>query len=286
MVTRHEVSEEPIKRFWTDYPMIFYGMDPDSDAPEKIFQFMEESMRDSGRLFQDRGKPLLSRYIDYERLKGKEILEIGFGTGWLLNELILSGAIVHGIDLSQSHYELCKYRFRDQDIDVRVGSAEDLPFDDNAFDFVAAWGVMHHTSNDKRFIDEVYRVMRPGGQCFLMVYRKGGIKYYWTKLFRLGVLKGQLARHRFDIESFMNSVTDVHYDESPGPPISRHYMRADLQRLFRRFSAINLQISGSWRELDNFPAGRLPLTNWLCNDAAREWLIHKVGGFWLVNLTK
>ena len=280
------VSEQTIQKFWSDYPMIFYGMDVETASPEQIFEFMERSMRDSGRLLQEPGAPLLSRYIDYEELKSRKALEIGYGTGWLLNELLKAGAQVQGIDLSRSHYELCSYRFRHSDIDIRVGSAEELPYSDDTFDFVCAWGVVHHAANDQRCYDEIRRVLRPGGRAFLMLYRKGGVKYYWTKLFKLGLLRGGLIKHRFSVELFVNSVTDVHYDGSPGAPISRHYTRGDLRRLFRRFSATELQITGSWRELDNFPFGRFPLSNWILGDAEKSWLVHRLGGYWLVDLVK
>ncbi len=280
------VSEKRVQEFWTDYPMIFFGKDAESSRPEDIYAFMEQSMRDKGRHFQDPGAPLLSRYLDYPSFKGKPMLEIGYGTGWLLNEFVEAGAKVHGIDLSKSHYELCRHRFRIADVDIRIASAENIPFGDESFDLVVAWGVLHHASDDQRCYDEVYRVLKPGGRCLMMLYRKGGIQYVLHKLIKKGVLRGGLIKHGFDVEKFINSVTDVHFDGSPGAPISRHYSRDGLIRRFRRFSKIELEITGSWGELSHIPAGRLPISDWMLSDAARERLLKRFGGFWIVNLAR
>jgi ubiquinone/menaquinone biosynthesis C-methylase UbiE len=281
-----KVPENVIQDFWTDYPMIFYGKDTKNSTPEEIFDFMEQVMRDKGRHLQNEGEPLLSKYIDYSEFSGKKVLEIGFGTGWLANEFLKVGAELHGIDLSHSHLELSKYRFRDQNVDLQIASAEAIPFADETFDMVASWGVLHHASDDQRCYDEVYRVLKKGGRCFLMLYRKGGVKYYYQKIFKHGILRGGLIKHRFNFEQFIHSVTDVHYDGSPGAPISRHYVRRDLEKSFEKYSEVNLGITGSWGELDGIPAGRFPLLNWILPFSVKRWLLSIEGGYWIVDLKK
>lgn len=263
-----------------------YGFDPTEASPEEIFSHVERIMRDKGRLFQEQGKPLLSRFIDYPGLKGKTVLDIGYGVGWLVNEFVKAGAEVHGIDLSLSHHAYASYRFRDvPNAHLQVASAEDIPFPDETFDLVSAYGVIHHAANDQKCFDEIWRVLRPDGRAFLMLYRRGGPKYRWQKMFRLGLLKGGLFRHGFDIQKFIYSVTDAYQEDSPGAPISRHYTRKEIRQTLERFSKVELVISGNEGEWKNLPFERLPLSNLLGERVLRR-LVGISGAYWMVQLTK
>ena len=281
-------KEKEIQAFWTKYPMIHpgYGFEPQKATPEEVFAHVERLMRDKGGLFQSEGAPLLSRFIDYPSLQGKKALDIGYGVGWLVNELAKAGADTYGIDLSESHHAFSSHRFEGMpNVHLQVASAEDIPFPDETFDFVSAYGVLHHAEHDQRCYDEVWRVLKPGGSVYFMLYRKGGPKYWWRKLFFKGILKLGLVKHNFNVAEFINSVTDVHYDDSPGAPISRHYTRADLRRLFSKFSEMKAVISGNRGEWDNLPHARLPLSNVL-SPRMRDKLVETSGAYWMVMLKK
>jgi len=281
-------EEKGIQRFWTERPMIHpgYGFDVESATPEEIFAHVERLFRDKGHLFQKAGEPLLSRFIDYPSLKGKRVLEIGYGSGWLLNEFVKAGANVYGIELSESVYRLSVYRFRNQpNVQLQVASAENMPFPDGYLDFVAAYGVIHHAADDQNCFDEVYRVLKPTGKAFFMLYRRGGPKYWWRKIFRKGILGGGLIRHGFNLEKFIYSVTDAYQEDSPGAPISRHYRRGELLAKLKKFSRIKLQVSGNAGEWRNLPFGRLPLSN-LLGDRILWRLVEVSGAYWMVNVEK
>jgi ubiquinone/menaquinone biosynthesis C-methylase UbiE len=228
----------------------------------------------------------LAGLLDYPALKGKRVLEIGFGTGWLMRELIRSGAEVHGIDLSRTHEGLCRYRFRNENVTLQVASAENIPYPDNTFDLVAAWGVLHHASDDARCYAEVRRVLKPGGRTFLMLYRRQGVKYYYQNIFRKGVLGGGLFKTGFKMDEFVRSVTDKYSDDSPGAPISRFYTEPELRRLFSAYAHLGLRITGSRAEFSEIPLSHLPLSDWLLSDAQRARLLQKHGGFWIVDAVK
>lgn len=288
-MTRVRPSEAQIQAFWTERPMIApaYGFDRERASPEEIFAHVERVFRDKGTLMQSEGAPLLSNFIDYASLKGARALEIGYGVGWLIEELARAGAEVEGIDLSEAHYALTSHRFRDNPrVHVQVASAEHIPFADETFDFVSAYGVIHHAADDRKCYDEIHRVLKPGGRSFLMLYRRGGPKYWWRKIFVKGVWRGGLRRHGYDVEKFLCSVTDAYEDDSPGAPISRHYSRRDLGRLLSRFSARRIRVCGNRNEWASLPASRLPLTTWFLPRAVREWLVRRSGAYWMVNLTK
>lgn len=286
MAKIENVSEASVQEFWTEHPMILPGLDLDSATPEQIFEFTEKNIRSKVPQLQNSDEPPLARYLDYEAYRGKSVLEIGFGVGWLINEFVKCGAEVHGIDLSKSHFELSSYRFRDRIVDLRVASAESIPFDDNSLDLVVAYGVLHHARDDELCYSEVHRVLKPNGRAFLMVYRKGGAKYYLQKLWKKGILRGGLFKHGFDTTKFFNSVTDAYSDDSPGAPISRYYTPTDLKYLFRKFSKMKYEITGTWDELSALPASKLPVSDWLLTRKLRYKLLERFGGFFIINLIK
>ncbi len=46
---------------------------------------------------------------------------------------------------------------------IRSGSVESIPYDDNSFDYVISNGVIHQTPGTERAVEEFYRVLKPGG---------------------------------------------------------------------------------------------------------------------------
>jgi len=279
-----EVNEGQVQDFWTRFPMVYTN--PETHSPERVFEDMERKLRDAYWYAQAADEPLLARYIDYASIKGRSTLEIGFGTGWLLNEMVRAGADVHGIDLSKTHFGLCSERFRDKNVTLQVASAEKIPYPDETFDFVAAWGVIHHASDDARCYAEVHRVLKKGGRAFLMVYRRGGVRYNYQFLFKRGVLRGGLIRHGFSVEAFIRSVTDKYTSDSPGAPISRHYTDPELRGLLSAFSRVDLQIAGSRSELSEIPFRYVPLSDWVLSDDRRAELLRRLGAFWIVDAVK
>ena len=265
--------------------MIYPGIDHESATPQEILTFMNETVREKTPWGHPNGV-MYGSWIDYSAYTGKRVLEIGYGIGKIVNEFVRVGAKVHGVDLSELHHKLSTQLFSHEDVDLRLASAESLPYEDDYFDFVVSWGVLHHAGDDQQCYNEVHRVLKPGGKCFLMLYRKGGAKYHYQKLFKKGLLRGGLFESGFNIEKFLNSVTDAYSEDSPGAPISRHYTRADLDRLLAAFPHRDYQITGTLAEVSQIPAGRLPLSDWILSDHAKEHLLRHFGAFWLVNLTK
>ena len=214
------------------------------------------------------------------------MLDIGFGVGWLTNEFQKKAKNVYGIELSKTSLNLSKYRFRKcKNVFLKLGSAEKMPFKKNFFDFVASYGVLHHAENDEVCFDEIYRVLKPGGKCFLMLYRKGGPKYWWSKIFRQGILKGGLYKHNFSIERFIHSVTDTHGLKTKNAPLSRHYTKKQLKKKFKNFNEKKFIVTGNADEWKKKPFERLPLTNLLGNKIL-HWLVGISGAYWFIQLKK
>jgi ubiquinone/menaquinone biosynthesis C-methylase UbiE len=101
------------------------------------------------------------------------VLEVGFGPGVIIQrlaELAAAGGIA-GVDQSREMVEQARARnataIRDGRVDLRHGSVENLPFDDDSFDKALAINSMQVWSQAMAGLREVRRVMKSGGRIAL-----------------------------------------------------------------------------------------------------------------------
>ena len=93
------------------------------------------------------------------------ILDVGCGTG--ANLLMLSKyGDAEGVDVSEDALAFCRERGLEN---VKLGAAEQLPYDDDTFDLVTALDVVEHLDDDLAGLREMRRVLRPGGRVLLFV---------------------------------------------------------------------------------------------------------------------
>lgn len=89
----------------------------------------------------------------------RSVLEVGCGTGLILERIKEYAASAQGVDLSERMLEHARAR----GLDVEVGSATDLPFADESFDVTCSFKVLAHVPDIQRALSEMARVTRPGG---------------------------------------------------------------------------------------------------------------------------
>ncbi len=107
---------------------------------------------------------LLETY--YPRTGQLQILDIGCGTGAMLDELKPFGDVV-GADFSPEALQFCVTRGAPADLaraDVRR-----LPFAGGTFDVVTAMDIIEHIDDDKAAAAEIFRVLKPGGRLLVTV---------------------------------------------------------------------------------------------------------------------
>jgi SAM-dependent methyltransferase len=176
-------------------------------------------------------EPFIEHLAQFDDTRGKRVLEIGTGLGADHQRFAQSGAELYGVDITQRAIDHTRRRLELFGLPCRlsIGNAERLPFPDNFFDVVYAWGVLHHTPNTAQAVSEVHRVLRPGGRASVMIYHKWSIVGFmlWIRYallaFRPWLSLDQIyARHL----------------ESPG---TKAYSIAESRALFTRFSAVQIQ---------------------------------------------
>ncbi|HLG98180.1 MAG TPA: class I SAM-dependent methyltransferase [Bryobacteraceae bacterium] len=113
--------------------------------------------------------------------QGKKCLDVGCGGGrYSIAMSALGAASVTGVDVSEEGVRDAARRAEQLErtnVTFRRASALDLPFADSEFDFVCCSGVLHHTTSISRGMAEVYRVLKPGGSLYLLLYGAGGL--FW-----------------------------------------------------------------------------------------------------------
>jgi SAM-dependent methyltransferase len=232
--SRGEALKERVRAFWNGAPCGFAH----AGAPEGTREFFDQVERRRDEL-----EPFIPLFADFAGARGKRVLEIGVGLGTDFVRFGRSGATLTGIDLTEHAVELVRRRLELEGLsgDVRVADAEKLPFEDASFDRVYSWGVLHHTPDTRRAVEEAVRVLRPGGELCVMLYgRRSWVAYgMWI---RNALLRGRPWW----------SISDVlaRYMESEG---TKAFTRDELRALFS--SVDNLRIDSIATPYDRSFAG-------------------------------
>jgi SAM-dependent methyltransferase len=120
--------------------------------------------------------PYLEKYLPFESFRGKNVLEVGLGYGTVGQKIAESGARYSALDIARGPVEGMKHRLKQSGLEGTAQQASVLkaPFADESFDIAVSIGCLHHTGDMQRAIDELARVLRPGGKIILMVYSAVG----------------------------------------------------------------------------------------------------------------
>src|SRR5262245_43673930 len=106
--------------------------------------------------------------------RGGRVLEVAPGPGYLAIELAQGGRRVTALDISRSFVALTRENAEKAgvDVDVRHGNASDMPFADASFDFVVCMAAFKNFTDPAGALDEIHRVLKPGGQASILDLRK------------------------------------------------------------------------------------------------------------------
>lgn len=175
--------------------------------------------------------PWMRRIFQFEKFKGKKVLEIGVGVGTDHVSLARAGAILSGIDITSRSIELTSknLHFHNFFSDLHVANTESLPFPDNNFDVVFSFGVLHHISNIEKAISEIERVLKPRGEILIGLYNRKSL-YYWYKIMKFPWSSKDTILKRFQ-------AIEIGQKESQADIIVNAYSRSEIKKLFQQFTS-------------------------------------------------
>jgi 2-polyprenyl-3-methyl-5-hydroxy-6-metoxy-1,4-benzoquinol methylase len=188
--------------------------------------------------------------IDFDSLRTKDVLEIGVGNGSHAQLLAEHARSFTGIDLTEYAVKSTSERMRVFGLAGTVAQmdAEQMQFPDNSFDLVWSWGVIHHSANTRRIIEEMHRVLRPGGEAFVMVYHRTFWEYYVQGAL-LAALSGQAFKPAAVHESIQRRTDGA---------MARYYKPSEWRELVSDlFLVKGIRIYGKKTELVPIPAGKI-----------------------------
>jgi len=221
------VTVADVQRFWEQHPLAAAAIDAPPGSPEFFRAFSELREQVEPRAFQE-------RFYSYSNYPGQRVLDVGCGNGYVLSHFARNGAETTGIDLTRRAVDLSRRRFELEGLRGTFvqASAEQLPFEDSYFDLVVSVGVLHHTPRTEVAVQEIYRVLKPGGRFLLMLYHRNSLVYRFV--FPLARALKPSVRGKSQ-EEMANRVDGV------DNPLGKVYSRAEMRELLRAFSEVDVR---------------------------------------------
>ncbi|MBF0526936.1 MAG: class I SAM-dependent methyltransferase [Deltaproteobacteria bacterium] len=110
-------------------------------------------------------------------LSGDRLLDLGCGTGFIINLALDLFDHIHGVDITQPMLD--RIDLSSGKITIHNTSAESTPYQDGFFDLVTAYAFLHHLKDYTGVLREAYRVLKPGGYVYIDLEPN---KYFWDNV--------------------------------------------------------------------------------------------------------
>jgi ubiquinone/menaquinone biosynthesis C-methylase UbiE len=184
--------------------------------------------------------------IPLSLIRGKKCLDTGCGGGRYSIALAELGAdSVFGIDAAKNSIGDAKKRaqkYSQDNCTFSKGNILELPFENDEFDFIFSYGVLHHTTDPEKGIRECYRVLKKGGNCFLFVMSGTGLFYQTLESIRriLKDVSTDITRSIMQLMGFPgNKIFNV--VDLTQVPIQHYYSQKKLETLLNEIGFSNVR---------------------------------------------
>jgi 2-polyprenyl-3-methyl-5-hydroxy-6-metoxy-1,4-benzoquinol methylase len=179
-------------------------------------------------------EPHIPKFAEFERWRGKKVLEIGCGIGTDSINFARAGADVTVVDLSEESLALCKRRFDVFGLKANfyLGNAEHLgeivPVE--KYDLIYSFGVIHHTPHPERVFEQIKAYCKPDTQLRVMLYTKWSWKVLW-----IIATYGKGAFWRSD------ELVAKYSEAQDGSPVTYYYSFAGVSRLMHDYDVVKIR---------------------------------------------
>jgi ubiquinone/menaquinone biosynthesis C-methylase UbiE len=212
----------------------------------------------------------IEEMIDALKLpRGARILDVGCGPGELLLTLLKRGYDAVGIDISQGMIDVARSTIRSAGFadfsGVSVGDIEKLTFQPQTFDVVVASGVIEYQKDDRAALEQMTRVLKPGGYLIVNVTNRYSFVTMSENVYKRvktisAVRRALSVARRLILRD--GTLTDIPWNRTHAPgQFDRELQRYGFQKIthnFFRFSPVPVPLdslypsgcraAGSWME--------------------------------------
>ncbi len=223
-----------------------------------IYDNSPESIQKFDKIYFDY-YPYLLKHVPVHTMSGKKVLEIGLGYGTLGMKIAQSGADYYGLDIAKGPVDMMNYRLslNNKPEQAKQGSVLICPFPDSSMDVVVSIGCLHHTGNLPRSLDEIHRVLKPGGTAHIMLYNqrsyqqwlKWPYKTFQSVMRDFGIVKPTITVSQDQRAAYDNNTAGQSAPETTFTSI------AQVKQLMRHFSTVKCS-KENWNGL-YFPFHRI-----------------------------
>jgi len=280
-----KVKIEEVSKFWSENPC-----DANGSTSANRKQYFEEIEKHRYALIRH-----IPHVAKFNQFKNKKVLEIGCGIGTDGRQFAKNGADYYGINIDEGSTTLTLEAFQLFGLkgDIRQMNGEALEFENNFFDHIYCCGVIHHSPDTEKIVEEMYRVLKPGGTVCVMIYNKSSVNYYFEimflrKIFRFflipsftphfiskvtGFNEHKLKRHReilFSQKMTKDKWISINTD-GPNCPLAKVYNKREAYLLFEAagFSQIKTYVRFFNKTHYSYLGKLIP--NWLEDQIGNRW---------------
>jgi len=250
---KQKVEKQTIKEYWEEHaPQVWY-----SDKEPLSVEWFNEIEYKRYNVYLE----FFNEMFEYKYHYKEKMLEIGCGVGTDLVRFAKNGVMCTGLDLTQFAIETTRAHFEIKNLkyeELLVGDAENLPFNDNTFDLVVSIGVIHHTPDIQKCVNEIYRVLKPEGKAIICLYARGW-KHYFKRVFIHGILLGGLIRYGYS--KLINRQTEVHGNS----PLTYIHKKKEVKKLFNIFGNVKIYRDRMGEYFDYAPWRSRKFPQWFTN---------------------
>lgn len=262
---------ETIKNYWNSRPCNIKH----SNKPIGTKEYFDEV--EKRKYFVEYHIP---SFVEFEKWKGKKVLEIGCGIGTDSINFAKAGADLTCVELSEESLNLCKKRFEIYGLKAKfiLCNAEEITqyIKDETFDLIYSFGVIHHSPDPKKIMQSIKKFCHKNTEVKIMIYSFISYK----------TLEAWLA-HGWKF--WFNPKKSIQYyaEAQLGCPIAYTYTKKELNNLFEEYNIIDAKKEHIFPYVIKDYKKYIYRKRWFFRILPLKWfywLETKLGWHWIINL--